>query len=110
MSSTSKKRTRKQTSPTTNPLSLKNFAQITYNELRHITNSYFQNKRSNHTLQPTTLIHKVFIQLSLKNPETYVNRTQFFSKTTRTMRQTLMEYARTRNADKRGNRCPKIPL
>src|SRR5205823_3319038 len=56
---TAKKRPSKST-----PLSLADFVQIAHSELRRIAGSYFQNERPHHTLQPTALVHEVFVRLS----------------------------------------------
>src|SRR6266487_934172 len=82
-----KKTAKKRPSKPTHPLPLADFVQIAHSELRRIAGSYFQNERPHHTLQPTALVNEVFMRLSLKGPETYVNRAQFFAEAARAMRQ-----------------------
>lgn len=110
MSSRSKKTARKRSSKRTPPMPLADFVQIAHSELRRIAGSYFQNERAHHTLQPTALVGEVFIRLSIRGPETYINRAQFFAAASRAMRQILVEYARARNTAKRGGLLPKVPL
>jgi RNA polymerase sigma-70 factor, ECF subfamily len=85
------------------PLSLSDFAQTAYSELRAIAGRYFKGERTDHTLQPTALVHEVYIRLAVKGLEQYENRAHFFATAARAMRQILVEYARAHNADKRGN-------
>jgi RNA polymerase sigma factor (TIGR02999 family) len=83
-------------------LSLEQFAQLAYAELRGIAARYFMGERIDHTLQPTGLVHEVYIRLSRNGPDSYENRAHFFGTAARAMRQILVEYARAHNAGKRG--------
>src|SRR5579862_2557910 len=84
-----------------NSLSLGDFTAAAYAELRRIAASYFKNEKVGHTLQPTALVHEVYIRLMREGQEAYVNRAHFFSVAARAMRQILVEHARARNASKR---------
>ena len=89
-------------------LSVEEFTAVAYGELRRIAASYFRNEKAEHTLQPTALVHEVYIRLMKGQPKTYENRAHFFSAAARAMRQILVEHARTRGARKRsaGVRVP----
>jgi RNA polymerase sigma-70 factor (ECF subfamily) len=92
------------------PLELSEFAQIAYSELRRVAGAYFQLERPDHTLQPTTLVHEAYIRLASGGPDAYVNRAHFFSTAARAMREILVDYARARNATKRGGRVPHVAI
>jgi RNA polymerase sigma factor (TIGR02999 family) len=95
---------------TSGPLELSEFAQIAYSELRRLAGNYFKHERADHTLQPTALVHEVYIRLASGGPETYVNRAHFFSTAARAMRQILVDYARAHNAKKRSGRTLQVAL
>lgn len=48
-----------------------------YDELRRLTNSYLRAERSNHTLQPTALVHEVYLRLVEQNEINWQNRTHY---------------------------------
>jgi RNA polymerase sigma factor (TIGR02999 family) len=110
-----KRSKRAQTATTTKsdvaePLSLEDFSAVAYAELRRIAGSLFKQERVDHTLQPTALVHEVYIRLTRQGPPTYENRAHFFSTAARAMRQILVDYARAHNADKRGGPGPRPSL
>ena len=75
---------------------------IVYQELRRLANSYLKNERSNHTLQPTALVHEAYIRLIGQKEINWQNRAHFFGVSARLMREILIEYARMKNRQKRG--------
>jgi RNA polymerase sigma-70 factor, ECF subfamily len=81
--------------------------QIVYPELRRIASSYLRHERSDHTLQPTALVHEAYLRLAGQSLDLQ-NRNHFFGVAARLMRQVLVEYARARNASKR--RGEKVPV
>ncbi len=74
-----------------------------YNELRQRAKFLMSGERSNHTLQPTALVHEAFLRVSGLNEITWNDRKHFFRFVSQIMRQILVDYARQRAADKRGN-------
>jgi RNA polymerase sigma factor (TIGR02999 family) len=75
---------------------------IVYQELHRVASSYLRRERANHTLQPTALVHEVYLRLlGTKHPD-YADRTHFLGVAAYLMRQVLTEHARRRNASKRG--------
>jgi len=78
---------------------------IVYGELRKIAGALFRKEyRADHTLQPTALIHEVFIQL-VDSEVSWQSRAHFFGIAARSMRQILVKHAEARNAEKRsGNK------
>jgi len=81
-----------------------------YLEVRRIAARYFQGERLDHTLQPTALVHEVFIRLHDHGPKRYATRAHFYGVVSRAMRQILVEHARARNAQKRPGSRHRVPL
>jgi len=75
---------------------------IVYQELHRIASGYLRGERPNHTLQPTALIHEVYLRLLGTNHPDYADRTHFLGVAAYLMRQVLTEHARRRSASKRG--------
>lgn len=75
---------------------------LVYDELRRLASSHLKNERSNHTLQPTALVHEAYLRLIGQTNAEWQNRAHFFGIATRLMREILIEYARGRNRQKRG--------
>ncbi len=81
-----------------------------YDELRRLAYGYMQNERSDHTLQPTALVHEAYVRLVGWENVAWQNRTHFFSVAARIMRQVLIEYARQKKSLKHGGGLRKIVL
>lgn len=75
---------------------------IVYTELRHLAASLLRNERPGHTLQPTALIHEAYLKLLGHQQDGWHSRAHFYAFASHIMRQILSNYARARNADKRG--------
>jgi RNA polymerase sigma factor (TIGR02999 family) len=79
-------------------------------ELRQLAVRYMHNERPDHTLQPTALINETYIRfLDIKDVH-WRNRAHFFGIAAKLMRQILVDYARTHNAEKRGGKQFRISL
>jgi RNA polymerase sigma factor (TIGR02999 family) len=83
---------------------------VVYTELRRLADAYFRRERSEHTLQPTALIHEAYIRLVGQGQPDYRNRSHFYGVAAQIMRQILVDHARSRNAEKRGGGARKMPL
>jgi RNA polymerase sigma factor (TIGR02999 family) len=75
---------------------------VIYSELHKIAKHHIGLERSNHTLQPTALIHEAYLRLVKDMHPSWQNRKHFFGAAAEVMRRVLVDYARKRNADKRG--------
>lgn len=75
---------------------------MVYDELRQLANSYLRKERNNHTLQPTALVHEAYLRLIGQNEIEWQNRAHFFGVSARLMREILIDYARSKNRQKRG--------
>ncbi len=81
---------------------------ILYEELRAIAGRRMQQERKSHTLQATEIVHEAFIKLISQDDLSVMNRSHFFSIAASAMRQILVDYARRRQAGKRGGNWQKI--
>ena len=79
------------------------FVTRVYPDLRRLAAYYFRQEASGHTLQPTALVHEVFLRLSAGKPIEWQNRAHFFAIAARQMRRILVDHARRRKALKRGD-------
>lgn len=83
--------------------SLDKLLPIIYDELRRISSRYLRDEYREHTLQTTELVHEAYIKLLGSRDISWQNRGHFFGIAARTMREILVDYARQRNARKRGS-------
>jgi RNA polymerase sigma factor (TIGR02999 family) len=83
---------------------------LVYDELRALAASHMRRERSDHTLQPTALVHEAFMRL-LRLPEGAVqNRVHFFALAAMAMRRVLADHARRHRAAKRGGGAARVDL
>jgi RNA polymerase sigma factor (TIGR02999 family) len=76
---------------------------LVYNDLRHMARRHLQHEREGHTLPGTGLVHEAFMRLAQSRSAHWASRGQFFGWMSTLMRRILVDYARRRNAAKRGN-------
>lgn len=81
-----------------------------YDELRRLAASYLRRERAGHTLQPTALAHEAWIRLVDATRVEWRDRAQFLAIAARSMRQILVDHARTRDAIKRGGAHDRVTL
>jgi RNA polymerase sigma factor (TIGR02999 family) len=74
---------------------------LVYGELRKLAASYLRTERSDHTLQPTALVHEAFLRLVDQRSVDWANRAHFFGIAAQMMRRILVDHARKRQAAKR---------
>ena len=63
--------------------------------------AYFANEKSDHTLQPTALVHEAYIRLVKWENDGWQNRAHFFAVAAEVMRKILIDHTRRKNARKR---------
>ncbi|MBK6749264.1 MAG: sigma-70 family RNA polymerase sigma factor [Acidobacteria bacterium] len=76
---------------------------VVYDTLKRQAPIMMSRERSNHTLQPTALVHEAFMKMGDADGIEWQDRAHFFGFTSRIMRQILVDHARFHAADKRGN-------
>lgn len=89
---------------------LRELMPLAYPQLRRIAASCLRREGRNHTLQPTGLVHELYIYLVRQRKTEFRNRTEFFAFSAHLMRLILRDWARERAANKRGANPVRIPL
>src|SRR5688572_24007694 len=72
-----------------------------YSELKRLAGYYFRQERPGHTLEPTAVVHELFLKLFSGNPVEWRDRAHFFAVASRQIRRILIDHARRRGARKR---------
>jgi RNA polymerase sigma factor (TIGR02999 family) len=83
---------------------------LIYDELRRLAAQFLRRERPGQTLQPTALVHEVYLRLLHDAQLSWQNRAHFFGIAARSMRQILVERARARGAAKRGGGQIQVTL
>ena len=81
-----------------------------YDELRRVAGRYLGRERGNHTLQPTALVNEAYLRLVDVRRVSWKNRTHFLAMSARLMRRVLVDFARSRQYQKRGGGVMKVSL
>lgn len=81
---------------------------LIYQELRQLAAQKMARESSDHTLQPTALVHEAWLRLSGDNPQQWDGRGHFFAAAAEAMRRILIEHARRKNAIKRGANFERV--
>ena len=79
-----------------------------YLDLKRLASTKLSGERIDHTLQPTALVHEVFLKLN--SVENFEDTTHFFCSAARAMQKILVDHARSRLAAKRGGKLKRAPL
>jgi RNA polymerase sigma factor (TIGR02999 family) len=80
-----------------------------YDELRALAAARLAAEPSGHTLQPTALVHEVYLRLAGRN-QAWADRSQFLAAASRAMRHILVDHARRRGRVKRGGGVRPVSL
>jgi RNA polymerase sigma factor (TIGR02999 family) len=83
---------------------------LVYAELRRIAARQLRGERTNHTLQPTALVHEVYVRLVDQREVDWQSRAHFLGVVARVMRRILVDHARRHGARKRGDGAQCVPL
>ena len=83
---------------------------LVVDEVKSLARQALAGEAPGHTLQPTALVNEVYERLVDRKTYDWRDRKQFFSCLADLMRKVLVDYARRRNAAKRGGGEPKLPL
>jgi RNA polymerase sigma factor (TIGR02999 family) len=76
---------------------------LVYAELRRIAARQLRRERVTHTLQPTALVHEVYLRLVDQRQVDWQDRAHFLGVAAQTMRRILVDHARRHGARKRGD-------
>lgn len=84
---------------------------LVYDELHRIAVGLMRHERRDHTLQATALVSELYLRLVNQRKMTFHDREHFYTFTARVMRNILIDYARTRMAERRaGKERIDLPL
>ena len=83
---------------------------VVYEELRRRAAAHLRRERAGQTLQPTALVHEVYLLLVKQDRTTWQNRGQFFGVAAQMMRRLLVDRARGRNMNKRSGGWTRVTL
>src|SRR4249920_1336661 len=83
---------------------------LVYAELRRIATRQLRHERAGHTLQPTALVHEAYLRLVDQRQVDWRNRAHFFGVAAQVIRRILVDHARRRHANKRGDGVEHVSL
>jgi RNA polymerase sigma-70 factor (ECF subfamily) len=84
---------------------------LVYDELRQLAANYLRReRRPDHTLQPTALVHEAYLRLVDQSRVDWKNRAHFCAMASEMMRRILVDHARRHYAQKRGGAETRIAL
>jgi RNA polymerase sigma factor (TIGR02999 family) len=83
---------------------------LVYDPLRAIAERHLHRERENHTLQPTALVHELYLRLVDQRRVDWSDRTHFFAVAAQVMRRILVDHARRRKSDKRGGALAPLTI
>ncbi len=85
-----------------NESALDDLMPIVYDELRRMAKRYMNSQSDGHTMQTTELIHEAYLKLAGNEETDWKNRAHFFGVASKAMRHILVDYARSKNSQRRG--------
>jgi RNA polymerase sigma factor (TIGR02999 family) len=83
---------------------------LVYNDLRRLAAARLRRERRSHTLQPTALVHEVFLRLVGGHNVDWRNRAHFFAVAAGIIRHILVDHARDSKSLKRGGSLQRVEL
>jgi RNA polymerase sigma factor (TIGR02999 family) len=83
---------------------------LAYDELRRAARYQLHRYRSGQTLNTTALVHEAYLRLVDQSRAQYGDRAHFLAIASRAMRFVLVDYVRSRTAQKRGGAAADVPL
>jgi RNA polymerase sigma factor (TIGR02999 family) len=83
---------------------------IVYRDLRRQAAAQLRREGRSHTLQPTALVHEVFLRLVGQERASWEGRAHFLGVCARLMRRILIDHARRRRRIKRGGTLCRVDL
>jgi len=83
---------------------------LVYEELHRLAHRYMNRERPRHTLQTSALVNEAFVRLVGQRDVHWQNRSHFFGIAAQMMRRVLVDYARSRQYQKRGGDAVQVSL
>lgn len=83
---------------------------LVYHELRVMARRHMRRQPAGHTFQTTDLIHETYLKIAGGEERYWQSRTHFFGVAAKAMRHILVDYARSKNNQKRGGWQERVTL
>lgn len=83
---------------------------ITYREMRKLAASYLRSERNEHTLQPTALVHELYLNLLSREPLAANGRSHFMALCARQLRHILVDHARKKGSQRRSGSGVRVSI
>ncbi|MEZ4417658.1 MAG: sigma-70 family RNA polymerase sigma factor [Gemmatimonadota bacterium] len=83
---------------------------VVYDELRELARKELRRERSDHTLNATALVNEAYLRLAQLDRIDWRGRAHFFGAAAQSMRRILIDYARRRTAEKRGEGAEHVSI
>ena len=83
---------------------------LIYEELKRVARGLMRQERAGHTLQTTALVHEAWLRMAAQDAANEGDRLYFFSLAATMMRRILVNHARDRAAQKRGDGVELLSL
>jgi len=83
---------------------------LVYRELRQVAARLLRGERTGHTLQPTALVHELYLRLVEQDRADWKDRAHFLAVAAKLMRHILVDYARARGTAKRDGMATRIEI
>jgi len=89
---------------------LERLVPLVYEELHRLARHYMAHERPGHTLQTSALLNEAYLRLVDSAQPSWQNRAHFFAVSAQAMRRILVDWARSRQAQKRGGEARPLEL
>ena len=89
---------------------LEELTHLVYKELHSLAERYMALERSGHTLQATDLVNEAYLRLARAGDAGWESRAHFLAASAQVMRRILVDWARSRQAAKRGGEVRPLGL
>jgi RNA polymerase sigma factor (TIGR02999 family) len=83
---------------------------VLYPDLRRLAAHYLRQERPGNTLQPTALVHELYLKLFSGEPIQWQDRAHFLALAAQQLRRVIIDNARVRRAEKRAGDRVRVPL
>lgn len=83
---------------------------LVYNDLRNLARKSFKTERSDHTLQPTAVVHEMWLLINDRQDLDFSDRRKFYAFASKIMRFMLIDHARKKASERHGGRVGMISI
>jgi RNA polymerase sigma factor (TIGR02999 family) len=92
------------------PQALEALMPLLYPQLREVATAYMRRERRSDVMQPTMLVHELYLRLIQQKKVAWEDRRHFYVFAARAMRMILIDHARHQHAQMRGSGIDPVPL